>query len=69
MVEVASELLQRETIIEKAAQVGRIVKVRHDITLKDYQVRKVFREQIGLKYKRIKKLAFQGNNDRSLVLR
>ena len=33
------------------------------------QVRKIFREELGMKYKRIKKIPFQGNSEQNLVLR
>jgi hypothetical protein len=37
--------------------------------LKDHYIKKVFREYLGLKFKRVKKIAYQGNSERNLVLR
>ena len=39
------------------------------ISLKQHQVRKVMREQVGLRYRRIVRLAPQANSDRCLIQR
>ena len=62
-------MLNVNTVIEKAASIGRVLEANHDICVPVHQIRKMFRQNMGLKYKRIKKISFQGNCQRSMVLR
>lgn len=49
--------------------VARKVETEHNFRPTNRFVCKVFRNDLGMKYKKVKKIAFQGNSERSLVLR
>ena len=69
VIDAAQDILKQQTIIERAAQVECLVQQRHDIIVPVHQVRRMLRQNMGLKYKKIKKVAYQGNSERSMVLR
>ena len=62
-------ILREEQAIIKASQVKYRVRKEHSMEVTNQQVRKIFREELGMKYKRIKKIPFQGNSEQNLVLR
>ena len=62
-------LLRQQKIIHKASVVKHIVEEKHGLLVKDQQLKKIFREQLGLRYKKVKRIPFQGNLERNLVLR
>lgn len=69
VVAATNDLLRRKEIIHKASQVKHLIAKKHDLEVKDHFIIKVFHERIGLKYKRVKRIAFRGNDEKNLVLR
>ncbi len=61
--------LREEQTITKAYKVKHRVSKKHSIDVDNQQIRKIFRDALGMKYKRIKKIPFQGNSEQNLVLR
>ena len=55
--------------IDRACQVRNRVEAAHGLEVKDWYVRKVLREHMGQRYKKIKKIPFHGNSDKNLILR
>ena len=55
--------------IHKASVVKHRVKMNHRQEVTNWYVRKVFRKELGLKYKKVKKISYAGNSEKSLVLR
>ena len=45
------------------------MKKQQDLIVTSTLVRKVFRQELGLRYKKIKPLPYQGNSEKNLVLR
>jgi hypothetical protein len=62
-------LLSQRRIINKASVVTHQVNEEHGLQLKDHFIKRIFKEKMGLKYKRVKHIAFQGNNPKNLILR
>ena len=62
-------LLSDKQIITKASVVTHQLYIEHGLQVRDWEVRKIFRERLGLRYKRVKRIAFKGNTDKNLYLR
>jgi hypothetical protein len=62
-------LLDRNIAIMKASQVTSWVNFQNDIKLTDALVRGVFKDEFGLRYKKVSIIANKSNSERSLVLR
>ena len=62
-------LLRQKKIIKKASMVKHIIKENHGLLLKDQTICKIFHEYLGMKYKKVKRIAFKGNAEKNLVLR
>ena len=65
----SKQLLQEDGHIWKVAQVQERVLENSGRKISLQYVRKAFRQRLGLRYKKVKKIPFQGNSERSLVLR
>lgn len=62
-------LLRQKKIIHKASVVKHIVEDKHGLLVQDQLICKIFREQLGLRFKKVQRIAFQGNAEKNLVLR
>ena len=56
-------------VITNAKQVQLQVKVKHELDLNVAQVQRALRKDLGLGYRRVRKIPIQGNSERCLVLR
>ena len=54
-------LLRQQKIIHKASMVKHIVEDNHGLLVKDQLIYKIFREHLGMRYKKVKRIAFKGN--------
>jgi len=63
------EQLQSERGLDKAVSIQTAVKEKHSLEVTIEYVRSVLRNDIGAKYKRVKKIPYLGNTDRCLLLR
>ena len=61
--------LRQYTCIDKAALIAQDLKETYDMDVKEHRIRIELRRRLGLKFKRIKKIPFQGNSEKNLVLR
>jgi hypothetical protein len=62
-------LLRFEKHIFKASVVKHAVMAKHTLKVTDTFVRRVFRQRMLLKYKKVKLVPYLANTERSLVLR
>lgn len=62
-------MLNNGNFIYSAEQIASRVKKNHDLDVSLKLVRKVFRSELDLRYRKMKRVAFQGNSERCLVLR
>ena len=62
-------LLRQKKIIHKASVVKHIVENNHNLLVNDQLICKIFREQLGLRFKKVQRIAFKGNAEKNLVLR
>ena len=69
MIIAATSKLELNHIISKASQITELVKEQSRIDVKDSFVIRVFKQDINLRYKKIQRVPFLGNTERSLVLR
>ena len=60
---------QKGQSVWNARQAANEVTARHQLILKDHTVRHILSRNLGMKYKKIKRIAFQGNSNRCLFLR
>ena len=67
--EVTLGMIEQDAVIDKAEMVAINVKRDYDFKPSNKLVRQVFRQDLGMKYQKLKKLAYQGNSERSLILR
>ena len=67
--EVVSDLLERSIPIEKAAKVKQEVQRQHDVEISLPKIKLTMKKELGLGYRRVKKVPIQGNSERCLVLR
>lgn len=65
----ARTLLRQKQIIHKSSIVKHLVKDKHQLEVKNAFVCKVFREQLAMKFKPVKKIQFRGNSEQNLILR
>jgi hypothetical protein len=65
----AMQLLQSEQVIDRASDVRHLVLQENGISVTDKTVRAVFRQEMGLKFRKIKLISHQANSERNLVLR
>ena len=65
----AKQVLQEGHFIYNAKQIVTRVKEHHGILVDVKTVRKVFRDDLDLQYRKMKRVPFQGNSERCLVLR
>ena len=56
-------------VITNAKQVQLQVKVKHELDLTVAHVQRALRKDLGLGYRRMRKIPIQGNSERCLVLR
>jgi hypothetical protein len=61
-IEAGQNIWRREQIVDA-------VRLTHNVDVKDDFVSKVMRQGFQMRYRKIKKVAFQGNSDRSLIIR
>ena len=61
-IEAGQNIWRREQIVDA-------VRLAHGVDVKDDFVSKVMRQGFQMRYRKIKKVAFQGNSDRSLIIR
>lgn len=62
-------LLRQQKIINKASVVKHIVEENYGLLVQDQQICKIFRQQLGLRFKKVHRIAFKGNAEKNLVLR
>ena len=63
------KILKKNKDMHKSDEVKALSKAEYGQESSNYQICKVFRNELGLKYKMSKKITFQGNSERNLVLR
>ena len=61
--------MEKNNVINKSDEVKSLLKSEFDQDSSKYQICKVFKSEMGLRYKMTKKISFQGNSERNLVLR
>ena len=64
-----TEMIEAKKSILKAETIKNMVERDCDLKVTNALVRQVFREDLGLKYKKIKRLPYTGNSERNLILR
>ena len=70
MIEVAtSEILNANQPITSCDQIKRIVEREQRVKLSTHDVQKVIKQNMGLTYRRVRKVPVQANSERCLVLR
>ena len=52
-----------------SSQLDAVVKLRHKLEVKKPQVKDVLRSELGLSYRKVRRIPPNGNTDRCLVLR
>jgi transposase len=62
-------LLSEQKDIWTLSQISDQIRRKSNVSIANHFVGKVLRDQVGLKYRRVKTTAFAGNNNRSLALR
>ena len=62
-------MLERFVPIQKAADVKKQVKLNHEIEVGTNDIRKILKQELGLKYRVAKTVPIQSNDARCLVLR
>ena len=62
-------MLKTNHIIHKSSQIKHLVLDNHGLQLKNPQICRIFRERLGLKYKKVKYIPFKGNSEQNLCLR
>lgn len=69
VIQKANSFIDENKPIWAASQLTFWLNWENNDNLKDSFVRRVFKQDLGLKYKRIKKIQYLGNLDKDLVLR
>ena len=60
---------QYNVVIDSAASVRKSLKESIEIDAKEQLVRKIMRDKLGMRYKKIQTVSFKGNTPKNLVLR
>ena len=61
--------IKKELHIERARDIGAQVHKEHGVSFSDRRIIDVFKNEFGLKFCAVKKIAFHGNSEMNLVLR
>ena len=69
VVDVMAGLLDQDLHISSVAWLREHLKETKDIDVKDWILRDIMKNELDLRYKRIKQISFQGNSDRNKILR
>ena len=64
-----SQQLEEGVLIEKAQQIKERVKADHQLDVSQSLVRQVFKQHLGMKYKKIKRTMYTANREKNLCLR
>ena len=62
-------LLGREQIIHNTQQVQELVQQNRQHDVSKQLVAQIFRQELGLKYKMVRRIAYNANTEKSLALR
>ena len=68
-VAVAQAFIDRGQHIWRVNQIIEEVRTEHDLEVTDALASRVLRGRFGMRYRRVQRVAFQGNSDRCLALR
>ena len=64
-----ADLLEKGTSITNSRMIQLEVKARHQVKLSIADIRQFMKKELGLSYRKVKKVAVQANSERCLVLR
>ncbi len=65
----ASAMLEKSIPIVKAAQIKEQIKEKNNVDISNQKIRKILKNEMGLRYRRVKKVPIQANSERCLILR
>ena len=63
------EMLDQDLHISSLSMIKNHLKESKDIDVKDWLLKDIMREELDLRYKRIKEVSWQGNSDKNKILR
>ena len=65
----AAAMLEKSIPIVKAAQIKEQIKEQNNVDISNQKIRKILKNEMGLRYRRVKKVPIQANSERCLILR